>query len=71
MFPNVDYNKKSKMLVGIKIKQGSESLHKDCFTENSLLNLKMLLNDNGEKLSKVLESVSKANKNNTNRKSLQ
>ena len=66
MFPNVDYNKKSKMLVGIKIKQGSENLHKEGFTDNRLLNLKMLLNDNGEKLSDVLESVSKANKNNTN-----
>ena len=65
MFPNVDYNKKSKTLVGIKIKQGSENLHKEGFTDNRLLNLKMLLNDNGEKLSDVLESVSKANKKNT------
>ena len=57
MFPNVDYNKKSKTLVGIKIKQGSENLHKEGFTDSRLLNLKMLLNDNGEKLSDALEST--------------
>ena len=50
IIPNVAYYKRSKTLFGIKVKQGSENLYKEGFTENRVFNLKMLLNDNGEKL---------------------
>ena len=65
IFPNVDHNKKSKTLVDIKIKQGSENLHKGGFYWKQAFEFENAINDNGEKLSNVLESVSKANENNT------